>query len=71
LDNRPVSLEELTAQLAALRRHYPDLAVMVRGDAFGPYQHVAQVLHACKQANIRELNISVRTLNPDSTPKSP
>ncbi len=66
LDNRPVSLEELTVQLAALRRHYPDLAVMVRGDARVPYQQVAQVLNACKQADIRQLNISVRTVSPES-----
>jgi biopolymer transport protein ExbD len=71
LDNRPVNLEALTEQLAILRRHYPDLAVMVRGDARAPYQHVAQVLNACKQAGIRELNISVRTVSLEKAPASP
>lgn len=65
LDNRPVGLEELTLQLAALRQHYPDLAVMVRGDARTAYQHIAQVLNACKQAGISQLNISVRTVRLD------
>lgn len=66
LDNRPVTLEELTAQLTILRQHYPDLAVMVRGDGMGPYQYVAQALNACKQADIRQLNISVRPISPDN-----
>jgi biopolymer transport protein ExbD len=64
LDRKNVSLEELAAQLAAARSQYEDLGVLVRGDAAGPYQHVAEVLNACRQAGIRELGISVRLNSP-------
>lgn len=64
LDNAPVTLDQLTARLAAVRRQYADLGVLVRGDAKGEYQRVAEVLNACKQAGIKELGISVRTITP-------
>ena len=60
LDQEPISLEELTRQLAAARSQYSDLGVLIRGDAEGRFQRVADVLNACKQAEIRELGISVR-----------
>lgn len=62
LDKRPVSLEELESQLVAARSQYSDLGVLVRGDAQGSFQHVAEVLNACKQAGIQELGISVLPL---------
>jgi len=60
LDRTPVTLEELTRQLAATRSQYADLGVLVRGDARGHFQGVAEVLNACREAGIRELGISVR-----------
>jgi biopolymer transport protein ExbD len=60
LDRTPVSLQELTERLAAARAQYEDLGVLVRGDAQGQFQRVAEVLNACKQAGVRELGISVR-----------
>lgn len=60
LDRKPVTLEELTQRLAAARAQYADLGVLVRGDANGRFQRVAEVLNACKQADVRELGISVR-----------
>ncbi len=60
LDRVPVTLDELTSQLAAARSQYSDLGVLVRGDAQGEFQLVASVLNACKQAGIRDLGISVR-----------
>ncbi|MHC4178401.1 MAG: ExbD/TolR family protein [Planctomycetota bacterium] len=60
LDQVPVTLDELTGQLAAARSQYSDLGVLVRGDAQGEFQLVASVLNACKQAGIRDLGISVR-----------
>jgi biopolymer transport protein ExbD len=60
LDRQPVSLDELTGQLSAARGQYADLGVLVRGDGEGPFQRVAEVLNACKQAGIAELAISVR-----------
>ena len=60
LDRQPVTLEELTAKLDEVRAQYEDLGVLVRGDAKVDFQRVAAVLNACKQAGIRDLNISVR-----------
>ena len=64
LDRVPVSLDELTRQLATARSQYPDLGVLVRGDARSRFQGVAEVLNACKQADVRELGISVRPTAP-------
>ena len=62
LDKTPVNLEQLTARLAAARRQYSDLGVLVRGDARGDFQSVASVLTACKQAGIHDLGITVRSV---------
>ncbi len=60
LDRKPVTLDQLTAELAAEQRQYADLGVIVRGDAEGAFQNVADVLNACRQAGIAEMGISVR-----------
>ena len=60
LDKDTVTLKELTNRLAAARSQYQDLGVLIRGDAASAFQHVAEVLGACKQAGIAELGISVR-----------
>ena len=65
MDRQVVSnLDELSRRLAAARRQYPALGVLVRGDGEGRYQRVAEVLNACKQAGVSELSISVRLWNP-------
>lgn len=64
LDKTTVSLEQLTTRLAAARRQYSDLGVLVRGDARGEFQNVAAALAACKQAGIRELGITVKSMPP-------
>ncbi len=66
LDGASVSLEELTGRLATTRQQYSELAVLVRGDAGGQFQRVAEVLAACKQVGVRELAIAVM---PVSQPK--
>ncbi|MEX0712976.1 MAG: biopolymer transporter ExbD [Pirellulales bacterium] len=63
LDRDSVSLADLTVRLATARSQYPDLGVLVRGDAQGPFQNVAEVLNACKQAGVAELAISVKLSN--------
>lgn len=65
LDQQPVTLDELTAKLSALRRQHGDVAVLVRGDGGDKYQRVVSVLSACKQAGIKNLGISVRPVPPD------
>jgi biopolymer transport protein ExbD len=63
LDSKAVTLDQLTTQLAASRRQYNDLGVLVRGDARGEFQRVASVLTACKRAGIQDLGITVRSMN--------
>ena len=60
LDRQPVTVEQLLAELKAEREQYPDLGVLVRGDAGAPFQNVAQVLATCREAGVGELGISVR-----------
>jgi biopolymer transport protein ExbD len=60
LDQAQVTLEELTARLAAAKLRSSRLSVVVRGDARGEFQQVAAVLNACKQAGVADLGISVR-----------
>lgn len=60
LDRTPVTLDQLLAELKAAREQYPDLGVLVRGDAGSPFQNVAQVLSTCREAGVGELGISVR-----------
>ena len=60
LDKKPVTLDELTAQLTAARSRSRNLGILVRGDAHADFQQIAAVLNACKQAGVNELGISVR-----------
>jgi biopolymer transport protein ExbD len=63
LDKATVTLEQLVSQLTAARREHRDLNVLVRGDAQGEFQTVASVLTACKRAGIRDIGITVRSVN--------
>ncbi len=65
LDEKQVTLDQLTKRLAAARAQYSDLGVLVRGDGQGVFQRVAEVLNACKQAGIQELGITVRLIPPE------
>ena len=60
LNRRPLSLEQLTRQLAEDQRQYPQIGVVVRADGDGPFQNVAAVFAACREAGIDEMGISVR-----------
>lgn len=60
LDRDPVSIEQLVERLARARDEYMDLGVLVRGDAEGTFQNVAEVLAACRKAGISDMGISVR-----------
>jgi biopolymer transport protein ExbD len=60
LDRQEVTPDELTERLRAAHGEYPDLGVLVRGDADGRLQPVATVLNACRQAGIAKMGISVR-----------
>jgi len=60
LDDQKLSLDELKRQLAQAQREFPQLSVVIRGDASCAFQHVAATLAACKEANISELGITVK-----------
>ena len=60
LDGERMSLAELTRQLTLARSEYPELSVVIRGDAACAFQHVAASLAACQEAKISELGITVR-----------
>ena len=59
-DRTLVSLVELQEALRVARSEYQGLSVLIRGDAAVPFQSVASVLGACRQAGIDEMGISVR-----------
>lgn len=60
LDGEAISLSEITTRLASAQSEYPELSVVIRGDAACEFQHVAAALAACKDANISELGITVK-----------
>lgn len=55
----PVALEQLVERLHDASQQRPTGGVLVRADAQGPFQAVATVLNACKQAGVRQLGIAV------------
>ena len=61
LDDQPLTLEQLTSQLAAARSEYTELGVIVRGDAAGSFQNVADALSAVRLAGISDMGIAVTT----------
>lgn len=58
-EHRTVSLEQLSQDLVRARRDYPQMGVLIRGDGRGNFQRVAEVLNACRQADIADLGIAV------------
>ncbi len=59
LDSQTVNVNELRSLLATAHRQYEGLQVTIRGDAAAPYQCVAAVMTACRQAGITEMGIAV------------
>ena len=60
LDDRSLSVPQLTSELRQARQTSPNLGITIRGDAEGSFQNVAAVLSACKSAGVRDLAVSVR-----------
>lgn len=67
LNGREYDLAGLTAELANVKRQYPDLGVLVRGDGQCKFENVARVLAACSKARIAETSIAVRLDTKTST----
>jgi biopolymer transport protein ExbD len=62
LDSKAVTLTNLTAELMEAREEFKRTGVIVRGDAQGDFQYVAEVFAACRDAGISDLGISVRPM---------
>ncbi len=60
MDRQAVTLEQLTKRLRNAGSDYPDLGIIVRGDATGPLQNVTSVLGACRDAGISDMGIAVQ-----------
>jgi biopolymer transport protein ExbD len=60
LDQRHLTLRELSAELTRLEKESPGLAVVVRGDGEGAFQNVAEVLAECRKAGVQRLDVAVR-----------
>lgn len=54
--------EELEQELRAAVGRYAEQAVIIRGEADGPYQHVMTVLNICHRAGITNLRLANRAL---------
>lgn len=59
-EKRLVSVEELKASLKAARAEFPKIAVLIRGDMEAHFQQIAEVLSACKEAEISQVSVAVR-----------
>ncbi len=59
LDGVATDRAGLVGQLAAARRVSPDVEVVLHGDANCPFQHVADTLAACHEAQITQIGITV------------
>ena len=67
LGTRQVTVEELATELRAAHQNFARQAVVVRGDADGPYQHVMTVLGLCRQCRITNVQLANR-LEPGTKP---
>ena len=66
LDKKTVTLDQLQAELANARQQYKQLGVVIRGDQSAHFDKVANVMAICRQADISDLNISVRVAGQNS-----
>jgi len=64
LDADVKSIAEVEQVLATARSRFKKQAVMIRGDAQVPYQHVASVLSACHRAKIENVSLATQLMRP-------
>ncbi|MEW4528979.1 biopolymer transporter ExbD [Maioricimonas sp. JC845] len=60
IEDRELTTDELEQELTAARERYADQAVVIRGDADGPYQNVMTILSICKDVKIRNVQLANR-----------
>ena len=61
-EGQNVTVEQLRESLAAARAEYEGLGVIVRGDAHGEFQFVANAVSAAQEAGISDMGIAVRLM---------
>jgi biopolymer transport protein ExbD len=69
LDHARVTRDELVAALTEARLANGDLQVVLQGDGKCPFQHVADTLAACQQAQITQIGLSVELARAMSSPQ--
>jgi biopolymer transport protein ExbD len=57
LNRRPMSLDQIVAQLVRDFQVNPNLLVYIRGDENGPYKHVAAILDRCERNGITRFSL--------------
>jgi len=62
--DEPVSRDELTLKVAAVLRHKPDTAVLIRGDTKVGYGKVVTVMAVLKQAGVTGVGLMTQPLQP-------
>ncbi|HJX98040.1 MAG TPA: biopolymer transporter ExbD [Chthoniobacterales bacterium] len=60
LNNKPVDVDGLGAQLAELKRANPDVAVVIRPDRDLPVQRLITLMDALQRARIMKVGIATR-----------
>lgn len=60
LDRQPMSLAQLDQDLRQALIDYPKIGIVIRGDAEGRFQNVANVLAVCREAGVSNFAISVQ-----------
>lgn len=58
--DEPVETEELTIKVAAVLRHKPETAVLIRGDSNVDYGKVVKVMASLKSAGVPNLGLMTR-----------
>ena len=61
LDDKPVSLAQLEADLVEAKSEYSKVGVVVRGESEIVYQRIAEVLGTIHAAGIKDMRIAVKT----------
>lgn len=54
------NLSELEVTLKTAKQNFPGQAVVIRGDATGPYQNVMNILEICHRVKIRSVSLANR-----------
>jgi biopolymer transport protein ExbD len=60
LNNQPVDLDELSAQLIELKRTNPEVAVVIRPDRDLPVQKLVTLMDALQRAEITKVGIATK-----------